>query len=249
MKPINQVINEIEIINQQIEKIERENNIHLYGKIYPSDVKNKIIYQYKYKFSDENNGVNIDKLNISKEDKDKIINEVNTYDDFKKIVSKYIGDSKKTKLKQMNLSISDSIYDTEIKKIQKQTGDKGFNVYDYRKNVDINQIRNLLLTKTKKYVPADIGFSTFSYERMRELEDVIRITTGLEINYQDMSRGFNTSIAQYNNQLNSIHSMISFKAFKNGNIRIAINDDRLHDNFRSYFIENEMDLIRKIRSR
>lgn len=211
-------------------------------------IREEITNSFGYHFMDKNHNIDLERLNISKEDKEKL-KFIDNYFEFETIYSKYVGKkSAEIKLDQMNISLTSSIYEAEATKIAKATKDKYFSVYDYRRKIPINEIIKLLNVKTKSYVTIHISDMTYGYETFRQLAEVIRITTGININHGDMIRQYGMTIDTYNKKLNSLNPYITFTAFANGNMRISISDPAVYNELRSYLINKEIQAIHKLRS-
>jgi hypothetical protein len=218
----------------EIKAIESKYSINLSTGEARESIRNKFIREY----SAQNHNVDVDRLQINADDKKKIFY-ADSYSELKTILDKYVKNSSDVKLSQMRVHLNtDVYYESEAKKIAEMTNNKVYTGYSFRNTQPIETIYNLLYKKTEKYVT--LGVYDFRGQTVDDLNNIISIICDIKI---DFRKGYDESIANYEKRINSTNPELNIKPFKNGNMRLFINNPAKYEDVRRYFIDKEMKLI------
>lgn len=225
---------------QEIKQLEQKYNVSLDS--YRAEESKR--GSFLSKFSHENADIDIKRLNLSSDD-NKSLKNADTYADVKAILSKYVKNPKSQRLDQISVSLPIDIFDSEVEKIKKATGEKHFTAYDIRKKMPFPQIEKILIDKTSKFIPLNVSNYLYNYQEFRNISESIEIVTGLPANITGINH--NESLDAYEFRIHQENPFLHIKAYKNGNIRLTFENPQAQQAYRMFLIDKELKYIDAMR--
>jgi hypothetical protein len=186
------------------------------------------------KFSRDNHDIEIGSLHMTNEDNHALHYNVNSYAEAKKILSKYVTNSFEQKLGQNYISLSNVVFDSEAKKINKDSR-------SFRNTQPPEVLRQIMLKKTEKNIPIHVGLDVHSYKSQRNIEDLFMMITNTV--FVPVYMQYGESVKQFESRINKENPELEIKVTSTGLMRFTFKNPVKHQALREYLINKEMDYI------